>query len=70
MDNLANEKERESTSQPKAVNTGDKEFDEAVERVYRKYGSDLPAFVRDVQRDIQKVHSNSEVQRRVVRIDD
>jgi len=70
MDNLANENERENTPQSKTVNTGDREFDEAVERVYRKYGSDLPAFVRDVQRDIQKVHSGSEVQRRVVRIND
>jgi hypothetical protein len=70
MDNLANDNERESPAQPKAANTGDKEFDEAVERVYRKYGSDLPAFVRDVQRDIQKSHSSSEVQRKVVRIND
>ncbi len=36
--------------------TKDQEFDEAVERVYRFYGSDLSAFARDVQRDMQKNH--------------
>ena len=44
--------------QPNVVCTGDKEFDEAVERVHRKYGSDLSAFVRDVQRDVQKIHKS------------
>jgi len=29
-------------------------FDEAVERVYRRYGNDLSAFTRDVQRDMAK----------------
>jgi hypothetical protein len=32
----------------------DSEFEEAVDRVYRKYGSDLAEFVRDVQKDLQK----------------
>ena len=30
------------------------EFDQAVERVYRKYGNDLSAFMRDVRRDMEK----------------
>lgn len=29
-------------------------FDEAVDRIYQKYGPDLGAFVRDVKKDIQK----------------
>jgi hypothetical protein len=63
---LSDQQEKEPS---KVVDTGDKKFDEAVERVHRKYGSDLSAFVRDVQRDVEKVHKSSEVQRRVLRID-
>jgi hypothetical protein len=33
----------------------DEEFDQAVDRVYSWYGSDLSAFARDVQRDMQKI---------------
>ena len=70
MEKPANEKRDESTPQNNSTSTRDKEFDEAVERVYRKYGSDLSAFVRDFQRDVQKVHRSSESTGRVVGIDD
>jgi hypothetical protein len=33
----------------------EKEFHEAVERVYRKYGNDLSAFLRNVQRERELV---------------
>lgn len=42
---------------PKTQKTREQELTEAVERVYRKYGSDLPAFIRDVQRDMVKLVS-------------
>jgi hypothetical protein len=32
----------------------DSEFEEAVDRVYQKYGSNLAEFVRDVQKELQK----------------
>lgn len=32
----------------------EREFREAAERVYRKYGNDLGAFRRDVQRELVK----------------
>jgi hypothetical protein len=70
MENLADDKEPESIPQQPEMSTGDKELTEAVERVYRRYGSDLCAFVRDVQRDVQKVHRSSGAEHRVVRIGD
>ncbi len=33
----------------------EKEFHEALERVYRRYGSDLSAFLRNVQRERELV---------------
>ena len=33
----------------------EKEVREAVERVYRKYGTDLAAFNRDVQKELELV---------------
>ena len=32
----------------------EKEFNKAVERIYRKYGTDLSAFRRDVQSQLAK----------------
>jgi hypothetical protein len=53
---MGDEKERtqEMQEQEKPVNSSEKELEEAVDRVYRRYGPDLSNFVRDVQRDIQK----------------
>jgi hypothetical protein len=34
--------------------TREQELQEAIERVYRAYGSDLPAFERDVQKELVK----------------
>ena len=36
----------------KALHSRETDFDQAVERVHRKYGSDVPAFLRDVRRAI------------------
>ena len=50
-DNVQEQKKRPASS--------DSDFDDAVDRVYQKYGSDLGAFVRDVQKELQKkVDSN------------
>ncbi|MGO9648624.1 MAG: hypothetical protein ACLPOO_11270 [Terriglobales bacterium] len=38
----------------------DSEFDEKVDQVYEKYGSDLDAFVRDVQKELQKKSEGSD----------
>jgi len=48
-----NEQEHESTPQKKPVSasTREQEFNEAVERVYRKYGNNLSAFYRDAQKE-------------------
>jgi len=53
MKNAENEQST-SSQQKKVVNSSDSDFDEAVDRVYQKYGSDLAAFVRDVQKELQK----------------
>ena len=45
-----NENQQQDTSQRKPASTREREFNEAVERVYRKYGNDLSAFYRDVRR--------------------
>lgn len=45
--------------QKKRPESSHSDFDEAVDRVYQKYGPDLGAFVRDVQKELQKkVDSN------------
>jgi hypothetical protein len=31
----------------------DKEIDAAIDRVYKKYGTDLPAFFRDVYKELE-----------------
>jgi len=48
----ANDKAEQESKKP--ARSTDQEIEEAVERIYRHYGSDLAAFVRDVQKDIQK----------------
>ncbi len=46
--------------EPLGGKQADSEFEEAVDRVYRKYGSDLAEFVRDVQKDLQKKAAHSD----------
>jgi hypothetical protein len=55
----------DNNREPVAPKTRDKEFDEAVERVYQKYGPDLDAFVRDFQRDSLKIQFNTTYIRRI-----
>jgi hypothetical protein len=43
--------EQESTSSKKPASTKEQDLSEAAERVYRRYGSDLPAFYRNAQRE-------------------
>jgi hypothetical protein len=54
MENPAREKQHEGqqeiNSRQKPASAREREFNEAVERVYRRYGSDLSAFYRDVRR--------------------
>ncbi len=38
----------------KSIQPTDPDFDEAVDRVYQKYGSDLESFVRDVKKELQR----------------
>jgi hypothetical protein len=40
----------------------EREFGLAIERVYRRYGTDISAFARDVQRDIQKMQEARELE--------
>jgi hypothetical protein len=56
MENTKDENVQDQGNRPKPPNS---EFDEAVDRVYRKYGSDLAAFVRDVQKELQKQADNN-----------
>jgi hypothetical protein len=51
MEQPANEKQAETPTAKSPTRTRDKELIEATERVYRKYGSDLSAFYRDVQKE-------------------
>ncbi len=55
MENPATGKQEENTTTPKSVQDREKEFSEAVERVYRKYGNDLSAFLRDIQKERELV---------------
>jgi len=55
VQNPANNKQQENTLPPKSAQEREREFSEAVERVYRKYGNDLSAFLRDVQREKELV---------------
>jgi hypothetical protein len=45
---------QENTPEPRTEERREKEFSEAVDRIYRRYGSDLSAFTRDVQKELQK----------------
>jgi len=50
-----NKQQAETKRQPTpSRSTREKEFDEAVERVYRRYGTDLSGFHRDVQKEMVK----------------
>lgn len=40
-----------NTRPPKSAKEREKEFSEAVERVYRKYGDNLAAFLHDIQKE-------------------
>jgi hypothetical protein len=55
MEKPASEKKQIETPPSKnpssANDSRNKELIEATERVYRRYGSDLPAFYRDVQKE-------------------
>jgi hypothetical protein len=52
MEKPASEKKQSETPPPKSSTSNrDKELIEATERVYRRYGSDLPAFYRDAQKE-------------------
>lgn len=46
---------RPTPAQSKSAQEREKEFSEAVERVYRKYGSNLAAFLRDVLKEKELV---------------
>lgn len=54
MQNPAKEKQGKTVQQSVAQRR-QKEFTEAVERVYRKYGNNLGAFLRDVQKEKELV---------------
>jgi len=45
---------QENIPEPRTEARREKEFSEAVDRIYRRYGSDLSAFTRDVQKELQK----------------
>jgi hypothetical protein len=53
MDNPSTDNPQVSSAQPKSAQEREKEFSEAVERVYRRYGNNLSAFLRDVQREME-----------------
>lgn len=55
MENLATDKPQGNTTQPKSALKREREFTAAVERVYRKYGNNLSAFLRDVQKEKELV---------------
>ena len=44
------QEQQPDTRKPEQIR--DAQLEEAIERVYRKYGSDLAAFLRDVQQEI------------------
>ena len=54
MSNIQGTMNTNSADDLKKPTLHDSEFDEKVDQVYEKYGSDLEAFVRDVQKELQK----------------
>jgi hypothetical protein len=54
MTKPANEKQQETAQQQTSETNREKEFSEAVERVYQHYGNDISAFQRDVQKEMVK----------------
>ena len=50
---MENIREKQDRDEPLGT-PADSELEEAIERVYQKYGSDLREFVRDIQKDLQK----------------
>jgi hypothetical protein len=58
FNNLTWEGETVMNTRPKAIarqcKTRDQDLQEGIDRVYRKYGSDLNAFLRDMEREITK----------------
>jgi hypothetical protein len=44
----------ESVPKKNVASSKEQELREAAERVYRKYGNDLAAFQRDIQRELVK----------------
>ena len=51
---IARPVKHESGVEEKAPTKREKELREAVERVYRRYGTDLGAFYRDAHRDARR----------------
>jgi hypothetical protein len=54
MTNSATAERPESGPDNKPISKREKELREAVERVYRRYGTDLKTFYRDAHREAQK----------------
>jgi hypothetical protein len=54
MGTVATESRTDKQTGSKPLSAREKELREAIERVYRRYGTDLPAFYRDVQKELQK----------------
>lgn len=48
------ERATKNTEELKPLSKRERELRDAVERVYRRYGSDLNAFYRDAHREAQK----------------
>jgi hypothetical protein len=65
MEKPASEKKQIETPPSKSPSSANdsrnKELIEATERVYRRYGSDLPAFYRDVQKERELGRSSQKI---------
>jgi hypothetical protein len=48
------ERTRQSVADPKPLSKREKELREKVDRIYRKYGTNLTAFYKDAHRDAQR----------------
>lgn len=57
---MASEQLRKPTESEDPERLREREFVEAVRRVYRKYGTDLSAFRRDIESDLAKRERSSE----------
>ncbi len=66
MENAAKDRRQTTAVQPVTARKREEEFREAVDRVCRKYGDDLSAFLRDIQKERELARKSWKEARQVI----